>query len=101
EPGDFRKPGFELFEKFLITARLLERRERMNLRKLRPGDRKHLGGGVEFHGARAKRNHRSGEREVARFEPLDVAEHLGLGVVAVEDGVLEEFAGATQIFWDV
>ena len=35
-------------------------------------------------------------RSSARFEPLDVAEHLGLAVVAVEDGVLEEFARAFQ-----
>ena len=87
EPGDFGEPGFELLEKFLVSARLLHGRERMNLRELRPRHGKHLRRSVELHRAGAERNHRSGERKVARFEPLDVAEHLGLGVVAVEDGV--------------
>ena len=68
------------------------RRERMNLRELRPRHGKHLRRGVELHRAGAERNHRSRERQVARFEPLDVAQHLGLGVVAVEDGVLEEIS---------
>ena len=36
------------------------------------------------------------ERKVARFEPLEVAEHLRLAVVAVEDVVLEERAGAGE-----
>src|SRR5256886_9891849 len=39
---------------------------------------------VELHRARAERDHRRREREVARLEPLDVAQHLGLGPIAVE-----------------
>jgi len=35
-----------------------------------------------------------GERKVLRLQPPDVAEHLGLGVVRVEDGMLEERRGA-------
>ena len=62
----------------------------MNLRKLRPRHRKHFRRGIQLHRAGAERNHRSREREVARFEPLDVAEHFGLAVVAVEDGMLKE-----------
>src|SRR2546425_9758713 len=44
--------------------------------------RSHLGGGVELHRARAERDHRRREGEVARLEPFDVAQHLGLGAVA-------------------
>ena len=82
EAGDFREPVFQLLKKNLIAARLLQRRERMNLRELRPRNGKHFRRGVELHRAGAERNHRGREREVARFEPLDVAEHFGLGVVA-------------------
>jgi hypothetical protein len=68
----------------------------MNLRELRPRHGKHLRRRVELHRAGAERNHRGRERQVARFEPLDVAEHFGLGMVTVEDGVLEERRGAGQ-----
>src|SRR2546426_2721037 len=34
--------------------------------------------------SRAQWDHRRRERQVACFEPLDVAQHLGLGAVAVE-----------------
>ena len=63
----------------------------MQLRKFRPRDRKHLRGRVQFHRARTERNHRSGEREIARFEPAQIAQHLRFGVVRVEDGMSEEF----------
>ena len=91
EAGDFREPVFEVLEKNLVAARLRQRRERMNLCKLRPRHGKHFRRRVQLHRAGAERNHRGRERKVARFEPLDVAEHLGLAVVAVEDGVLEKW----------
>ena len=97
EARDFRQPVFEVLEKDLVAARLCQRRERMDLCKLRPRHGKHFRGGVQLHRAGAERNHRGRERKVARFEPLDVAEHLGLAVVAVEDGVLEERRSAAAI----
>src|SRR2546425_7645660 len=48
-----------------------------------PGERHHLGGRVELHRARAERDHRRGERQVPRFEPLDVAQHLRLRAIAL------------------
>ena len=64
--------------------------------ELPPAHRHHLGRGVQLHGAGAERDHRRGEREVPRLEPLDVAQHLGLGVVPVEDRVLQVRALALQ-----
>ena len=84
EPGDLGELVFELAEQHLVALRLVQRRERMQPVELAPRHRHHLGRGVQLHGARAERDHRRGEREVARLEPLDVAQHLGLGVVAVE-----------------
>ncbi len=54
---------------------------------LGPGDRRHLGRRVELHGAGAERDHRGGERQVARLQALDVAQHLVLGVEGVEHRV--------------
>ena len=56
----------------------------------RPRHRDHLGRRVELHRARAERDHRAVEREVLVGEPAQVAQHLGLGVIAVEHRVREE-----------
>ncbi|MBI1879521.1 MAG: PAS domain S-box protein, partial [Chloroflexi bacterium] len=64
--------------------------ERMQAAEFRPRHRKHLARGVQLHRARAERNHRMHERKILRLEPLDVAEHLVLGVMAVEGGMLEK-----------
>ena len=87
---DLREPMFQLLAHVAITGGLRFRRERMQPRKFRPGNRKHLRGRVQFHRARAERNHRSREREIARFEPAEITEHLRLGVVRIEDGMSEE-----------
>ena len=62
----------------------------MDVRELGPGDRDHLARRVELHGARAQRDHRAVERQVLVGEAAQVAQHLGLGVVAVEHRVREE-----------
>src|SRR2546429_321802 len=60
----------------------------------------HLGGGVELHRARAERDHSRCERQVAPFEPLDVAQHLRLGAVAMEHRVRQVGRGAVQRLGD-
>ena len=60
------------------------------LRELGPGDRDHLAGRVQLHRARAERDHRAVEREVLVGEAAQVAQHLGLAVVAVEDRMGQE-----------
>src|SRR5438552_1530830 len=73
ESGDLGEPFLKLLEENLIPLSLLGRLERMNVRKLRPGDRKHLAGRVELHRARAERDHALREREIARLKTRDVA----------------------------
>ena len=91
--GDFRKPVFELLKERLIAASLFQRRERMNFRKLRPGNGKHFRRGIQFHGAGTQRDHGRGERKVARFEPLEITQHFGLAVIRIEDLVGEKRGG--------
>ena len=74
--------------------------EGVEVAELGPGDGDHLGGGVELHGAGAEGDHGAVEGEVAVGEAADVAEHLGLGVVLVEDGVGEDGAGALEVGGD-
>lgn len=50
----------------------------------------HLGGTVELHGARAQRDHGVDKRKILGLQVVDIAEHLGLAVVRIEDGVGEE-----------
>ena len=68
---------------------LFSRAERMQLRKGRPSDRDELRRSIQLHRARTERNHRMHQRQVLVFEALDVAHHLRLGVVAVEDRVVQ------------
>ena len=53
ETGDFREPGLQIGEEFLVAAGLPGRGEWMEVAELRPGDGKHLAGGVELHRAGA------------------------------------------------
>ena len=48
-----------------IAHRLIERCEWMQAPEFRPGDRDHLGRGIQLHGARTERDHRSVERQIA------------------------------------
>ena len=90
EAGDLGQPSLEIGEHLLVAAGLVGGGERVQLADLGPGHRDHLGGPVELHRAGAERDHRVREREVARLQPAQVAQHLVLGVVPVEDRVAEE-----------
>lgn len=50
----------------------------MDVGELGPGDRDHLGSGVELHGARTQANHGRVEGQVFVLEALQVAKHLSL-----------------------
>ncbi len=96
EAGDRTEPGFQLFDHQLVTLGLPARNERMQVGELGPGDRDHLAGGVELHGAGAERDHRLVQRQVLVFQLLEVAQHLGFAVVRVEYRVAEVVALAQQ-----
>jgi hypothetical protein len=51
ETGEVDQPRFEVADQRQVTLGLVERREGMDVRKFRPGDRDHLGRRVQLHGA--------------------------------------------------
>src|SRR2546422_7506893 len=79
EPRDLRELLLQLAEQGAVALCLLTRGEGVEPVELAPGERRHLGRRIELHRARAERDHRRGEREVARLELLDVAQHFRLG----------------------
>ena len=88
--GDVAQPRLERRDELPVALRLLERRERVELAELRPGDRGHLGGGVQLHRAAAERDHRAIEGDVLVGQRPQVAQHLGLRTVRGEHRVREE-----------
>ena len=61
------------------------------------GDRDHLRRRVQLHRAGTERDHAAVQRDVLVLEPLEVAQHLVLGVVLVEHRLLEERRVARQL----
>src|SRR2546426_422814 len=100
EACDLRQHILELAEQRAVAGGLFPRRKRVQPIELAPRQRDHLGGGVELHRARAERDHSRCERQVAPFEPLDVAQHLRLGAVAMEHRVRQVGRGAVQRLGD-
>ena len=91
EAGDLAELLFETAEHLLVTKRLIFRRERVNVRKLRPRDRNHFSRCVELHRARAESDHGVNQGEILLFQALEVAHHLVFTVVLVEHRVGHEF----------
>ena len=79
-----------------IAHGLVVGRVGVRLRELGPRDGQHLGRGVQLHGARAQRNHRSVQRQVSVAQPSQVAQHLVFGVVSVEHLLWQHVAAAAR-----
>ena len=95
--GDIREPALELADQLEVALHIGGRRERVDVGELRPGDRRHLGGRVELHRARAERDHAAVERVVLVGEVLEVAHHAGLGMMRVEHRMREVLARAGEL----
>ena len=93
EPGELAQHALEVGDETAVAAGLVGGRERMERAELGPRHRRHLGGGVELHGARAERDHRVGERQVLGRERVQVAQHRGLRAMPVEHRMIEEARG--------
>ena len=88
--GDLAQLVGQVGEDLVVACRLVDRRERMQVGEFRPGDRRHLGRGVQFHRAAPQGDHRPVQRQVAVREPAHVAHHLAFGPVHVEDRMGQE-----------
>jgi hypothetical protein len=87
--SDFRQVLGERADESLVTRSLLNGGKGVDVVDTRVGNRKHLGCGVELHRAGTKRNHGVNEGDILGLEMVDVSKELGLGVVLVEDRLLE------------
>ena len=96
ESGDGLELIFQPGDEFFVTLRLIHGRKRVHVAEFWPRHRHHLGGGVEFHGAAAQRNHCVVERQIAVLQALQVAQHLVLGAVRVEYRMGENGVRALQ-----
>ena len=94
--GDLGEPGLQVRDHDEVALDIRGRGEGVDVRELGPGDRRHLGGGGQLHGAGAERDHAAVERIVLVCQVLQVAHHRGLAVVRGEDRVGEEVARPTQ-----
>ena len=86
-PGHLGQPALQLTDQLHVPGRVLDRRERVQVGELRPGDRLHLGGRVQLHRARAERDHAAVQRVVLVGQLAQVPQHRGLGPVRVEHRV--------------
>ena len=69
----------------------------MQFAEFRPGHRDHPGGGVELFVVQEPRGSWRSSGPDLRFETVDVAQHLGLGVVLHEHLVGQHGVGAQQV----
>ena len=70
----------------------------MHVGKAWMSDRLHLGGGVQFHGATAERDHGARQAHILLCESEDVSKHLALRAVQREDWVRQDLVAAAQRF---
>mmetsp|Transcript_46287 Transcript_46287/g.117179 ORF Transcript_46287/g.117179 Transcript_46287/m.117179 type:complete len:831 (+) Transcript_46287:42-2534(+) len=94
--GDGAQLHGQVVKHLLVALRLVLGAEGVQLAELGPGDGDHLARGVELHRAAAQRDHRVHQRQVLVLQALEVAQHLVLRVVEVEDGLLQELGGARE-----
>ena len=100
EPGNRAQPALKLFDHQGVADRLLPGHEGMQIGELRPGDRDHFAGGVEFHGAGAQRDHRLVERQILGLQLLEITQHLGFAVMGVEHRMTQIRCAALKIVWN-
>ncbi|MNF93002.1 hypothetical protein D3C84_756620 [compost metagenome] len=87
---------FQLVGQLLVAGALLGRGERVQGAEFGPGHRDHFAGGVEFHGARAQRDHGAIQGQVLVRQFAQVAHQLGFRVITVEHWMAEDRRLANQ-----
>jgi hypothetical protein len=100
EASDVSQLTLEVVEHLLVSLGLIDRNEGVNAVELGPSDGDHFSSSVQFHGARAQRNHGVHETQVLVVQAEDVTQHLVFGVVAVEHGVSQVSALSVEVGGD-
>ena len=94
--GHLHQPGLQIGDQPPQALAVGRRRERVLAGELRPGDRLHLGRGVELHRARAERNHAAVQRKILVGQRAQVPHHRRLGAVLDERRVGQELRRARR-----
>ena len=100
KPGRLGQPSRQIVDQRGVTLGLIGGCEGVDVGKARQGDRDHLRRGIQLHRAGAKRDHRTIEGNILVLQPLEIAQHLMLGVIGAEDMLLQEGGLAHQIGGD-
>ena len=95
--GNSNQPIAQVLNQLVPALCLVLRNQRVDVGETGPGDGFHLSCGVQLHGARAQRNHSAIQGQVLVCQVTQVAHHLGLGAVLVEDRVLHIVVGTQQV----
>ena len=95
--GHLGEPRLQLGDELAQPGRAVIRRERVEVGELGPRDRLHLRRGVELHRARPKWDHRAVEGQVLVGEASQVPEHLVLGVISLEHGLVQVVVGRAAV----
>ena len=95
--GNSNQPLAQVLNQLVPALSLILRDQRVDVRELGPGDGLHLSSRVQLHGARTQRNHGAVKCQVLISEVTQVAHHLGLGAVLVENRVLHVVIGTQQL----
>ena len=90
ERGALAEHELQVPDELPIPLGLIGRSEGMDPREPLERHREHLGRRIQLHRARAERDHRAVQSDVAGREPPEIPQHLGLAPVAVEDRVAED-----------
>ena len=96
EAGDGGEHLIEVVDDLQVALGVLAGRVGVHVGELGPGDGDHRGGAVQLHGAGAQRDHRVIQRQVLRLQLVQVAGHLVLAVVRVEDALRQYVARALE-----
>ncbi len=95
--GDLAEHSLQLVDESRVPSCVAGRCVRMDVGEFGPCDRNHLGGCVQFHRARAERNHRSIECEILVGKTSQVTKHLGLGSVATKRCLMQEVVASLKV----
>ena len=84
------QPGLQVPEHRAVALRLIRRHKGVQPIHLRPAQRHHFRRRVQLHRAAPQRDHAAVQRDVLGLQSVQVAHHLRLGVVGVEDWMRQE-----------
>ena len=94
--GDLAQITLEFVNQLQVAGDIFERGVRVDVCEVGPRHGDHLGGGIQLHRARTKRNHRAVECEIFVGESSQISQHVGLRAVVAKRRLVEKLVVAQQ-----